>query len=301
MQILHTKGFTEERIKATIPLLRMNAMDTIKILITACRDWRIEFSPVEQEQVELILMAPALTEALANHVNAIWKSIAVQKAYQQHHRIQLPGGASASDYYMENVQRFAREDFLPNVADMLRVKLKTIGVAETHFIVNGIEFMMVDVGGQRSERKKWLPCFNDVAAVIYLVALNEYDMIMEEDDKTNRMEESLKLFQKLSGSQWLREIPLILFLNKSDIFKKKIQTQPLSQCFQDYEEFATASNGDNEFEKSCDYIKEQYNRVFNGSRLYTFVTCALDSKNCEKVFLAVRDAIMAKVFQNTHF
>lgn len=121
-------------------------------------------------------------------------------------------------------------------------------------------------------------------------------MLMEEDDKTNRMEESLKLFQKLSGSQWLRETPMILFLNKSDLFEVKIQTHPLSQCFQDYEEFARTSNRETDFEKGCDYIKEQYSRVFNGSRLYSFITCALDTKNCEKVFLAVRDAVMAKVF-----
>jgi len=296
MQILHTKGFTEDKLRSAIPLLRNNAIDTIKILITACRDWTIEFTPEEQEQAEVIMLAVTLNEPLAQHISVIWNSIAVQKAYQQHHRIQLPGGASTTDYYMEHVQRFAHEDFMPNIADMLRVKFKTIGIAETNFHVNGAEFLMVDVGGQRSERKKWLCCFNDVSAVIYLVALNEYDMLMEEDDKTNRMEESLKLFQKLSGSQWLRDIPMILFLNKSDVFETKIQTHPLNLCFQDFDEFARTSTRETDFEKGCDYIKEQYGRIFNGSRLYSFITCALDTKNCEKVFLAVRDAVMAKVF-----
>jgi GTPase SAR1 family protein len=298
MQILHTKGFTDEKLKSNVPILRMNTLDTVKILITACRDWGIEFTTDENELVEEIMPAQYLTESNARQITVIWNSEAVQKAFQQKHRIQLPGGASTTEYYMENSERFAAEDFVPNVADMLRVKIKTLGVVETNFQVNGSDFLMVDVGGQRSERKKWLSCFNDVAAVIYLVALNEYDMLMEEDDRTNRMEESLKLFQKLSGSQWLRETPMILFLNKSDIFETKIQTRPLSQCFQDYEEFAKKSNRDTEFEKSCDYIKEQYSRVFNGSRLYSFITCALDTKNCEKVFLAVRDAVMAKVFQN---
>jgi hypothetical protein len=39
-------------------------------------------------------------------------------------------------------------------------------------------FVMVDVGGQRSERKKWLNCFSDVSAVIFLSAINEYDMVL---------------------------------------------------------------------------------------------------------------------------
>src|SRR5690606_980583 len=60
-------------------------------------------------------------------------------------------------------------------------KVRTTGITETIFTVANTEFTMVDVGGQRSERRKWLHCFSDVTAVIYLVALNEYDMVLEED------------------------------------------------------------------------------------------------------------------------
>jgi len=296
MQILHTKGFSEDKLRSNAPLLRSNSLDTIKILITACRDWSIDFSAEDEELIEEVMPAVNLTESIARHITALWHSNAIQEAFKQQHRIQLPGGSSTTEYFMENAERFATEDFVPNTTDMLRVKIKTIGVLETFFTVSGTEFVMVDVGGQRSERKKWLACFNDVSAVIYLVALNEYDMLMEEDNQTNRMEESLKLFQKLSGSQWLRDTAMILFLNKADLFETKIQTRPLGQCFQDFDDFAKKCAKETQFEKSCDYIKEQYSRVFNGSRLYTFVTCALDTKNCEKVFLAVRDAVMAKVF-----
>jgi hypothetical protein len=297
MQILHNNGFNEEKLRYSIPLLRNNTLDTIKILITACRDWSLNFNEEEMAHVEQILAAGELTPEIAQSIMIIWNSDSVKKAYQQRHRIQLPGGSSTTEYFIENAKRFSDEDFLPNVDDMLRVKSKTTGVIETVFLMNGNEFNMVDVGGQRSERKKWLACFNDVSAVIYLVALNEYDMLMEEDDQTNRMEESLKLFQKLSGSQWLRESPMIVFFNKSDIFEEKIQSRPLSMCFQDYDTFAQKSGGESEFEKSCDYIKEQYNRVFNGTRLYTFITCALDTRNCERVFAAVRDAVLSKFIQ----
>jgi len=297
MQILHNNGFNEEKLRYTVPVLRHNALDTIKILITACRDWSIAFTEEQQPMVELLLATASLTPEIAGYLTVIWNSEAVQQAYQQKHRIQLLGGASASEYFMENAKRFAEEDFLPNVDDMLRVKVKTTGIIETTFNLGGVEFNMVDVGGQRSERKKWLSCFNDISAVLYLVALNEYDMLMEEDDHTNRMEESLKLFQKLSGSQWLRESPMIVFLNKSDLFETKIQSRPLSACFQDYEAFAEKTQG-TDFEKSCEYIKDQYFRVFNGTRLYTFITCALDTGNCQRVFLAVRDAVLDKFLQN---
>ena len=45
---------------------------------------------------------------------------------------------------------------------------------------------MVDVGGQRSERRKWIHCFENVTSIIFLVALSEYDQILFESDNEAR-------------------------------------------------------------------------------------------------------------------
>jgi len=42
---------------------------------------------------------------------------------------------------------------------------------------------MFDVGGQRSERKKWIHCFEGVTAIIFIVALSEYDLSLAEDQE----------------------------------------------------------------------------------------------------------------------
>ena len=39
----------------------------------------------------------------------------------------------------------------------------------------------IDVGGQRSERKKWIHCFEDVTAILFFVALSAYDLGLRED------------------------------------------------------------------------------------------------------------------------
>lgn len=66
-----------------------------------------------------------------------------------------------------------RDDYAPSVDDILHARQKTTGITELSFNYEGVDFMIVDVGGQRSERRKWLNCFEDVLAIIYFVALNE--------------------------------------------------------------------------------------------------------------------------------
>ena len=51
-----------------------------------------------------------------------------------------------------------------------------------YFIV--IYHRLFDVGGQRSERKKWIHCFEDVTAIIFCVAMSEYDQVLHEDETT---------------------------------------------------------------------------------------------------------------------
>jgi GTPase SAR1 family protein len=86
---------------------------------------------------------------------------------------------------------------------------------------------MVDVGGQRNERRKWIHCFEDVTAIIFVAALSEYDQVLEEDNETNRMVESLKLFEDTINNDWFNRKPIILFLNKVDIFEKKLEHSSL--------------------------------------------------------------------------
>ena len=45
------------------------------------------------------------------------------------------------------------------------------------YLLFSIADRMLDVGGQRSERRKWIHCFDDVKAIIFLTAINEYDQV----------------------------------------------------------------------------------------------------------------------------
>ena len=50
------------------------------------------------------------------------------------------------------------------------------------------------------------------------------------------------LFESISNSQWFTMTGLVLFLNKMDLFKKKLETSPISEYFPDYEGDCTNLN-----------------------------------------------------------
>lgn len=86
--------------------------------------------------------------------------------------------------FMDNLDRISRPDYKPNEQDVLFTRIKTTGIVEVHFMIKGVSFRVFDVGGQRSERKKWIHCFENVHALIYITAVSEYDEVLFEDDTT---------------------------------------------------------------------------------------------------------------------
>ena len=106
---------------------------------------------------------------------------------------------------------------------------------ETIFTIGDLTYRVFDIGGQRSERQKWIHCFKDVTAILFLVAISEYDQLLFEDESVNRMQEALIIFDAICNSRWFIRTSIILFLNKIDRFKEKLPDSPMNKYFPDYE------------------------------------------------------------------
>ena len=169
------------------------------------------------------------------------------------------------------------------------------GIMETFLKRETLSISLIDVGGQRSERRKWLHCFDSVNAVIFVVALSEYDQVLVEDTTVNRMHESLKLFNTVCTIKWFLESDFVLFLNKKDVFDEKISYSPLTQCFPGYE-------GEDDKFHALNYVWEKFSKENNTKRqIYIHCTCGKDTKNINIVFDILVDTIILANMKEASF
>lgn len=83
--------------------------------------------------------------------------------------------------FCNDLDRIWAKGYVPDDQDLLRSRLRTTGITETIFDLGQLTYRMFDVGGQRSERKKWIHCFENVNCLLFLVAISGYDQCLVED------------------------------------------------------------------------------------------------------------------------
>merc|ERR1711933_480780 len=114
-------------------------------------------------------------------------------------------------------------------------RIPTTGMRDKTFTIKDTVFNIYDGGGQRSERSKWIHCFDTVHGILFVSSLSCYDQMLYEENELNAMGEALELFSIVANSRYFRNSSLILFLNKADLFEEKIKIKSLTVCFSEYD------------------------------------------------------------------
>ena len=167
-----------------------------------------------------------LPPTISSSLIALNDDPAVQAALRRSNEFQLNDSAS---YFFSSILRISSPSFLPTDQDILRSRVTTTGITETRFRINDLNYAIFDVGGQRSERKKWIHCFENVTALVFLVGLSEYDQVLIEDENVvslltnhhgsllidgvsqNRMQEALTLFESICNSRWFVKTSMVCY------------------------------------------------------------------------------------------
>lgn len=195
--------------------------------------------------------------------------------------------------FFEHINRIGLPEYVPTVEDVLRSRSQTTGIIETRFTMGQLNIHMFDVGGQRSERKKWIHCFEAVTSIIFCVALSEYDQNLLEQKDQNRLMESIMLFESVINSRWFIRTSILLFLNKIDLFRKKLPKSKLEKYFPDY-------TGGQDINKAAKYILWRFTQT-NHAKLviYPHLTQATDTSNIRLVFAAVKETILQNALKDS--
>ncbi|KAJ5511812.1 Heterotrimeric G-protein alpha subunit [Penicillium expansum] len=254
MKLIHEGGYSRDERESFKEIIYSNTVQSMRVILEAMESLELPLEDARHEyHVQTIFMQPAQIE-----------------------------GDSIPPEVGNAIARLP-----PTDQDVLRSRVKTTGITETTFIIGDLTYRMFDVGGQRSERKKWIHCFENVTTILFLVAISEYDQLLFEDETVNRMQEALTLFDSICNSRWFVKTSIILFLNKIDRFKEKLPVSPMKNYFPDYE-------GGADYAAACDYILNRFVSLNQAEQkqIYTHFTCATDTTQIRFVMAAVNDIII---------
>jgi GTPase SAR1 family protein len=286
VRLIHLEGFTEDERAYFRMAIHKNTIQGMQELVRGCEEWEYPFDDSAQKWVDLILEVDepyTLTDNVRDAVKFLWPHPNTQKAWQRVNELQV---VESAKHFCEEIDRISKPNFIPTNQDILQSRAKTTGVIEMMFKVGDHEFWMVDVGGQRNERRKWLNCFEDVTAVIFCVAMSEFDRTLYEDNTKNRMHEACELFEQTMNSKWFSGSGLILFLNKSDLFKEKIKKVDLKVAFPEYD-------GGCAYEPAAAFLKKKFRSLLkHRDDLHIHITCATDTKHIQTLLDKVTSSII---------
>jgi len=299
MQILHGKGLlhNKEHLKQKRDLVRQNSLQALTMLCQAMDIYKLEYEREGSEEHAATvkgLQPTDVTLDMKERIQYLWQDEGLKRALAFKSEINL---LDSAEYFLSALERTFDPAYVPTEQDILRSRTPTCGVTHYTFKWDHMDVNLFDVGGQRGQRKKWINCFEDVTAVIFVASLSEFDQRLEEDPDSNRMEESLKLFQAINELQWFTSTATIIFFNKEDVFLEKLgMGHSLTNWFPEY-------LGNNDFQSAYDFIEDMYLKRTakeKGKKLYTHITKATDTQLMRNTMKAVQHFILTESLKNAN-
>jgi len=234
----------------------------------------------------------SLDDTVVSAILLLWHDPDFREIWENRSHFQLQDTWHEFANALEDYPTWGGPSWVPTTDEILRCRVRTTGMVDEQFVVRNNKLRMLDVGGQQSERRKWIHYFADVTSVIFVTSLSEYDQLLFEDNKSNRLAESLSLFNTTVNDVWFEKVAIIVFLNKSDLFYEKyvVKKVPLniSGLFPD------APSGEPDLTKAYGWFQEKFKAQRNdpSRTIYSHVTCATDTQAIDAVMKASSQHIL---------
>lgn len=144
MKIIHEEGYTNEECEQYRPVVYSNTIQSLMAIIRAMGQLRIDFADSQRTDIarQFFTYASAaeegeLTPELVSLMKKLWSDQGVQLCFSRSREYQLNDSAA---YYLNSLDRIAQPSYVPTQQDVLRTRVKTTGIVETHFRFKGLHF-----------------------------------------------------------------------------------------------------------------------------------------------------------------
>lgn len=207
-------------------------------------------------------------------------------------------------FFLDSLERITNLQYLPSDDDILKARLKTLGVTEYRFTMKAghaisHHWRVYDVGGQRSLRAAWVPFFDDMNAIIFLAPISCFDQVLMEDHTVNRLEDSVLLWKNIVSNPLLAKTNLVLFLNKCDVLRAKLNSGIQLGKY-------VISYGDrpNDFQHASDYLRRKFYNIHQENSphprsFYCHFTSVTDTKTTAVILENVTEMILRQNLQKS--
>lgn len=315
MRILYGEGFGDEARQATAPVIISNVISGTRTILENCDLVGHPLTSPDAQNAGKVVTDQVddtvMTDECAAAIKLLWADPDFRATYDKRSSFQLfDCYCDFADSLSKKYPEWAGNGWIPSVSDVMKARVRTSGIVEEKYKIDGVDFRMYDVGGQRNERKKWIHCFDGVTAIIFVGAISEYDQVLYEDKSKNRLIEAVELFGEICNSRWFVETSMILFLNKRDLFETKFVEKkiPLNvtglEFFQAWEPIDwDTTSVDDAVAKAHAWMLDQFmeQRKNPNKEVYHHITCATDTKNVQTVFNACKDIILKANLRGSGF
>ncbi|KAK0434038.1 guanine nucleotide binding protein, alpha subunit [Armillaria borealis] len=217
--------------------------------------------------------------ACAPAMQELWKDPKVRQRLQEK-RLRLE---ESSGFYLDEIPRITAKKYIPTDADVLKARLKTMGVVEHTFLIQsgsnrGVEWRIYDVGGARNQRQAWAPYFEDGQSVFSLPYVVS----------SRPLEDSLLLWQAVTSNKLLA----------------KVNIAKLDAGVRLNHHMTSYGDRPNDYDSVSKYFRNKFGAIHHSAtpnkerELYIHFTAVTDTRRTVTIISTVRDIIIKGNLRN---
>ncbi|KAI8927421.1 guanine nucleotide binding protein, alpha subunit [Entophlyctis helioformis] len=302
LKILHGGGYGDDERRQYRKHAADNIADSVQSLLAAAE--ALDVSPKDRALESTITKivdhyqdgSAELTPDIAEAIEKVWadENMCGILPLPPSTAIQIQDTAG---YFLSKAVQLADQQYLTTNEDILNLRIPTTQITETIFIIEKLQFKFYDVGGQLKHRKHWAPYFDNVHNILFFISLASYDQVLVEDPTVNRMHDAMNLFGQICNHPLLKHIPITLFMNKKDLFEKKLATSDVKRFFPDFSKECNFKNATRYFERKFRSQNQVEVEPGQEKSMFCHVTCCTDTGAMAIIIASVVHSLLVKNLQ----